>query len=83
MTATTTPGPEVVQERLSARAAIVMAIVVGVCAGYLDLLIVVGKKYFWNEPRYFWSARDSAWSVPVAHAVLILVPGLVVAIANS
>lgn len=75
-------GRESVRRRLRPSAAILLAMAMGLIAGYLDLLILVGKKFFWNHPKYFWTARDSAWSVPLVHAILLMVPGVLVAVVN-
>ena len=34
------------------------------------------RKYFWNDLKYFWSGRDFLWSVPVVHAVLLVIPAV-------
>lgn len=60
-------------------AAFALAIALGLCGGYLDVLAIVFKKYGWNEGRSFRTARDFLWTVPVGHAVLLLIPGLLVA----
>jgi arylsulfatase A-like enzyme len=64
---------------LSPTATVLLAIAFGLCGGYLDLSIMLFKKLCWNEEGYFRNARDFPWSVPVGHAVLLLVPGAVVA----
>ena len=67
---------------LSPRNAVLLAIALGLCGGYLDLVVMVFRKYFWNDLRYFWSGSDFPWSVPVAHAILLVVPGILVAFVN-
>ena len=57
-------------------AAILLAISFGLCAGYLDVAIIVFKKFCWNPEGYYRTARDFPWSVPVGHAVLMVIPGL-------
>ncbi len=69
--------------RLQPLAAIGLAVAFGLGGGYLDLLILGVKKYVWNHPKYFWAARDALWTVPLAHAVLLLGPGLLVALVNA
>jgi arylsulfatase A-like enzyme len=62
--------------------AILLAISFGLCAGYLDVAIIVLKKFLWNPEGYYRSARDFPWSVPAGHAALMLVPGLLVAVVS-
>ena len=47
----------------------------GLCAGYLDLAFMLLNKWFWHNDGYFRTARDSAWSVPIGHAVLLFSAG--------
>ena len=68
--------------RLSATAAVVLAIALGLCGGYLDVLIMIAKKYWWNDLGYIWSGRDFLWSVPLVSAVLLLAPALLLAALN-
>jgi arylsulfatase A-like enzyme len=58
---------------------ILLAIGFGLCAGYLDVAIIVVRKLCWNPEGYYRIARDFPWSVPVSHAVLMVIPGVVVA----
>ncbi|MGP0068689.1 MAG: sulfatase-like hydrolase/transferase [Isosphaeraceae bacterium] len=60
-------------------AAILLPIAFGLAAGYLDVAIIVWKKYFWNDLRNYENASDFPWSVPVGHAVLLLIPGVLLA----
>ena len=64
---------------LSAMAMILLAISFGICAGYLDVGAVVIKKYYLNSEGHFRNARDFPWTLPVGHAVLMMVPGVLVA----
>jgi arylsulfatase A-like enzyme len=64
---------------LSPTAAILLAISFGLCAGYLDVAIILLKKFFWNPEGYYRIARDFPWSVPVSHALLMVIPGVAVA----
>jgi arylsulfatase A-like enzyme len=57
-----------------------MAIAFGLAAGYLDLVIIVLKKYCWNDMRDFGSGRDFPWSVPLGHAVLLGSLGVLLAV---
>ena len=61
---------------------ILLAIAIGVCAGYLDVGILVFKKYCVNAEGHFRNARDFPWTVPVGHAVLMIVPGALIAALN-
>ena len=84
----TTAPPETAARRplsripLSPMAAVLLAIAVGLCGGYLDLGIIVFKRCCWNEEGYFRTARDFPWTVPVGHVVLLVIPGLLVAALN-
>ena len=69
-----------VATRLFPRSAIALAISFGLCAGFLDVGIIVLSKYFWHSDGYFRIARDFPWTVPAGHVVLLLVPGVVVAL---
>ena len=69
--------------RLSATAAIVLAFALGLCGGYLDVLIMIAKKFWWNDLGYIWSGRDFLWSVPLVSAVLLLIPALLLAALNG
>jgi arylsulfatase A-like enzyme len=60
--------------------AILLALSCGLVSGYLDLLFIVAKKFFWNGLKNYATAHDFPWSVPVGHMVLFLVPGLVLAL---
>ena len=66
----------------SPMATILLAISFGLCAGFLDLGALLFKKYCWNSEGYFRNARDFPWTVPVGHAALMVVPGLVVIAVN-
>jgi arylsulfatase A-like enzyme len=59
--------------------AIALAISFGLCAGYLDVLIIVLKKLCWNPEGYYRIARDFPWSVPASHAAWMASAGLLVA----
>jgi arylsulfatase A-like enzyme len=66
----------------SAAVTILLAISLGLAVGYLDLMIMFVKKYCWNELKTLGSGRDSAWSVPLGHVILLVVPGVIVAAVN-
>jgi arylsulfatase A-like enzyme len=67
---------------LSPMGTLVLAIALGLCGGYLDLVIMVFMKYCWNDLRYVWSGRDFPWSVPVAHALLMVIAGAILVLIN-
>src|SRR5271156_6099985 len=67
---------------LSPMGAVLLAILFGVCGGYLDLGVIVFKRFCLNPEGSFRSARDFPWTVPVSHAVLLVIPGVVVAAVN-
>ena len=67
---------------LSPMGAVLLAILFGVCGGYLDLGLIVFKKFCLNPERSFRCARDFPWTVPVSHAILLLIPGLTVGAVN-
>jgi arylsulfatase A-like enzyme len=64
---------------LSPAAAVLLAISFGLCGGYLDLFLMLFKKYYWNDEWILGVGRDFPWTVPAAHAVLLMIPGLVIA----
>jgi arylsulfatase A-like enzyme len=67
---------------LSPMAAILLAISLGLCAGYLDVGIIVLKKLCWNPEGYYRIARDFPWSVPASHAALMAIAGVAVAVVS-
>jgi len=52
----------------------------GLAGGYLDLLFIVFKKFFWNGLKNYANAADFPWSVPVGHVLLLVVPGVLLAL---
>ena len=64
-------------------ATILLAISFGLCSGFLDVGIIVFKKYCWNEERHYRNARDFPWTVPLSHAAVMLVPGVLLAAVNG
>jgi arylsulfatase A-like enzyme len=62
--------------------AVLLAIGFGLWGGYLDLLVILFKKFFLNPEGSFRAPRDSLWTIPIGHAILLLVPGLAVAALN-
>ena len=65
--------------RLSPLGVIALAIACGLAGGYLDVAIIIVKKFFWNERRNFQTAADFPWTVPVAHVALLALPSIVLA----
>jgi arylsulfatase A-like enzyme len=77
------PAPAPRRTPLSPKVAILLTIAVGLGGGYLDLAMMILKKYYWSDIKYFATGRDFLWSIPVVHVVLLLVPGsLMVAISR-
>jgi hypothetical protein len=72
-------GPSIDRPQLTPWIAILLSIALGLGCGYLDLILMVLKKYGWAEHRYFGSGRDFVWTVPVVHVLLLLVPGVLLA----
>jgi arylsulfatase A-like enzyme len=66
----------------SATTIVLLAVSFGLCAGYLDLSIMIFKRVCWDKEGYLRSGRDFLWTVPVGHAILLVIPGLVVAAVN-
>ena len=64
---------------LTPTAAVLLAITFGLCGGYLDLGVILFKRFCLNPEGSFRSARDFPWTVPVSHAILLAIPGVVVA----
>ncbi len=62
----------------AAAAPLLSAISFGLCVGYLDVGILVLKKYCWNSEGYFRTASDFPWTVPLGHASLMIVPGVII-----
>jgi arylsulfatase A-like enzyme len=69
-------GPAEGRTRLSPKLAILLAVALGLAGGYLDLVMMIFKKYYWSDLGYFGSGRDFLWSIPVVHVVLLLIPGV-------
>lgn len=64
---------------LSFPSLLLLTIVIGLCGGYLDVVLIVAKKLFLNPEGYYRNAADFPWTVPVGHAMLALVPALALA----
>jgi arylsulfatase A-like enzyme len=67
---------------LSPWAAVFLAISFGLCGGYLDLGVILFKKLCLNPEASFRIARDFPWTVPVSQALLLVIPGVAVAVVN-
>jgi len=80
-----TPPPSRAARRLPGRdpispgAAALLAVSLGLCGGYLDLIFILIRKFCWDQEGFVRSGRDFPWTVPVAHAVLLLIPGAAIA----
>ncbi len=68
------------ESRLTARLAIAMTIAIGLAAGFLDVIIIVLKRFFLNPEGYYRIARDFPWSVPLGHLALLAFPGMAIAV---
>ena len=64
---------------LSPIAALLLAISFGLCGGYLDLSFMLFRKFCWDQEGFVRSGRDFPWTVPVAHTLLLLIPGAAIA----
>jgi arylsulfatase A-like enzyme len=68
---------------LSLGSVVLLAIAVGLSGGYLDLFLMLFKKFYWSDEWILRSGRDFPWTVPVAHVLLLLlIPGLAIAAVN-
>jgi arylsulfatase A-like enzyme len=65
---------------LSPAAAVLLAISFGMCGGYLDLFLMLFKKLYLSDEWIVRFGRDFPWTLPVAHALLLLIPGMVIAL---
>jgi arylsulfatase A-like enzyme len=73
------PPPSPGRIALSPAAAILLAIAIGLCGGFLDVVLMILRRSFWSDVRHIESGRDFVWSVPVVHAALLLIPGALLA----
>ncbi len=78
------PGQRPAPDRipLPASTVFLLAIACGLAGGYLDVAIIIFKRYCCNPEGYFRIASDFPWSVPLAHAALMALTGLAVGIAS-
>src|SRR5271156_2247703 len=82
MNSTTPAGSSPGHARVGATILMLLAIAIGLCAGYLDLTILIFKKYCWNNEGYVRNASDFPWTVPLAHAALLSFVALLVIALN-
>ncbi len=68
---------------LSPGSTVLLAIAFGLCAGYLDLGIMLFKKFFLHSEGYVRSAGDFAWTVPLGHMILVGTVGVILAAVNG
>ena len=64
---------------LTPSAAVLLAVSFGLCAGYLDLFLMLFRKLWWDDEWIYRRGRDFAWTVPTAQVVLLLVAAMVIA----
>jgi arylsulfatase A-like enzyme len=57
-------------------AAVQLAIIFGLCGGYLDLFLLLFRKLWWIDAWIVRIGRDFLWTIPAAHAALMLIPGM-------
>ena len=62
--------------------AVLLAVSLGLCAGYLDIGIMLLAKWFWNSDGYLRSARDFLWTVPAGHTALLSAVAVLVTAVN-
>ena len=67
------------QPRLTPIYALALSIVCGLVGGYVDVAMIVLKRCFWFGPKNYGNGSDFPWSIPVGHAVLLLIPGVALA----
>ena len=60
---------------ISPAAAVLLALSLGLCGGYLDVGIILFSKWFWNNDGFSRTARDFPWTVPAGHALSAVDPG--------
>src|SRR5262249_35436991 len=70
------------QTPLSTTGIFVLAIALGLAGGYLDLVLLVLKKPLWSTTGHYDNGQDFLWSVPVAHAVLLVLAAAPIAVVN-
>jgi arylsulfatase A-like enzyme len=76
-------GCAVGRRKLAAVGTIALASSFGLCAGYLDVVFIVVKKLIATPPSSFKNAADFPWTVPAAHAALLLFPGTLLGVVTA
>ncbi len=71
------------RQTVSALGVIVLAVACGLAAGYLDVAIVVLKKFLARGPASFGSGADFPWTIPAGHAFLLFVASVPLAIVTK
>jgi arylsulfatase A-like enzyme len=71
------------ENRLSPSVAILLSVACGLAGGYLDLLFIISKKFLWNGLKNYANAADFPWTVPAGHAILLVVPGVLLAVLSG
>src|SRR5947209_7557584 len=64
---------------LSPTRAVLLAIMFGLCGGFLDLFLMLFRNLWWADRWILQIGRDFLWTVPAAHGVLLLIPGMLIA----
>jgi arylsulfatase A-like enzyme len=67
---------------LSPTSAFALAVSFGLCAGYLDLVLMHIKSLFGNDDVPVRVGRDFLWTIPVGHVLLLLTPAMLIAAVN-
>jgi arylsulfatase A-like enzyme len=68
------------QAPLTPLRALVLATWFGIVAGYLDLATILVKRDLFHASLYYELSKDFRWVVPVANLVVMMVPGVVLAL---
>ncbi|WP_210420434.1 sulfatase [Aquisphaera giovannonii] len=61
---------------------ILPSMALGLCGGFLEVGLIVLRKYSWNESSSFEAGSDFAWTVPLVHMGTLSLVGLAIAIAG-
>ena len=65
---------------LSPTPAVVLAISIGLCGGYVDLLVMCFVRSFRDPDGYFRTGRDFLWTVPIGHLVMLNIVAVPIAV---
>jgi arylsulfatase A-like enzyme len=63
--------------------ALVLAAAVGLVGGYLDLAMIVLKRDAVHATLYYEQSRHFVWTVPLSSLLVMLIPGVLIAVANG